>query len=366
MTTPSDRPGSGFRRALLALGRRADILGWLLIGWPLFFLAYNEIHREGIRNLTWAEILAYGVPVFALPLVGHLVKNLIQRHERQASTSRYLQNVIDNMGDLLVILDRDRRIVFGNHLLDQYFGDVVGRHCYEVFEDRQDICDECPEKICLEEGKSLKIRRRRSVGYFKERWFEININPFRDFSGEIIGMVEIWRDINARVHLEEKLREQALTDGLTRLFNARAFFQAFPSEMKRARRMKHPLTLLMLDIDRFKQYNDSHGHPAGDRVLKGLGKVIQEQVRKDVDSGYRYGGDEFAVILPYLSLNEARNVAERISRSFVDLGYPEVSLSVGILMMEGDLSMHQMVDMVDSAMYKAKSMGGNRVYVHGT
>jgi diguanylate cyclase (GGDEF)-like protein/PAS domain S-box-containing protein len=344
------------------LGRRADIIGWVLIAWPILFLTYNEIYREGLSVLSWAEVIAYGVPVFALPLIGHLVKRLTLRQERLASTRRYLQNVIDNMGDLLVILDHEKRIVFGNPLLEEYFGSVIGRYCYEVFDGRDDVCPECIAESCLKEGKSIRVRRRQSIGYAKEKWFEVNISPFKDGQGRNIGFVEIWRDINSMVQMEEKLKEQALTG----LRNSRAFFQAFPVEIKRARRQKHPLAVLMIDIDSFKKYNDHYGHPAGDKVLRSLGKVINSQIRHDVDSGYRYGGDEFAVILPYSDLKEAKGVAERIAGSFMDMGFPTVSLSVGILMTAEGYSMQQMVDMVDNAMYKAKSLGGNQVYVYGS
>lgn len=109
--------------------------------------------------------------------------------------------------------------------------------------------------------------------------------------------------------------ELSITDGLTKLFNSRHFYDQLKSEINRAKRYGHPLSLLLLDIDDFKNYNDTYGHVEGDKVLVRLGQVIRRCLRK-TDSAYRYGGEEFTVILPETTGDAAVALAERIRREF--------------------------------------------------
>ena len=114
-----------------------------------------------------------------------------------------------------------------------------------------------------------------------------------------------------RVRMMEKLQRLAITDGLTKLHNSRSFYSQLEVEVDRFNRYKHPLALLLLDIDNFKSYNDSFGHLEGDKILVRISQVIKSCLRK-LDTAYRYGGEEFTVILPETSCEEAMLVAERI------------------------------------------------------
>ncbi len=114
-----------------------------------------------------------------------------------------------------------------------------------------------------------------------------------------------------RVLMLKRLQDLAITDGLTRLYNSRYFYIQLDSEVDRSKRYNHPLTLLFLDIDHFKHYNDTYGHLEGDKILAGFGKVIKSCLRK-MDTAYRYGGEEFTVILPETSRGEVMTVAKRI------------------------------------------------------
>ena len=166
--------------------------------------------------------------------------------------------------------------------------------------------------------------------------------------------------------MEAQLREMTITDDLTKLYNMRHFYEQLHLEMDRASRYRHSLSLLLLDVDRFKQYNDTYGHLEGDKVLIRLGEVIQECLRKS-DSAYRYGGDEFIVILPNTHGTEAKKVAERIIASF-PVQEPEdtadgrviTTLSVGVVQYEEGEELSRLVSRADQAMYTAKKQGGNR------
>jgi len=174
------------------------------------------------------------------------------------------------------------------------------------------------------------------------------------------------RLIAERRHMERRLRELTLTDDLTKLFNSRHFFEQIQSEIDRANRYNHPLSLLLLDIDGFKRFNDTYGHMEGDKVLSRLGEIIRGCMRKN-DSGYRYGGDEFTAILPMTHGKEAMTVAERIRQGFCATTFTpepgnkfEATVSVGIAEREQDEGWEQLTKRADKAMYKAKKNGGNQ------
>ncbi|MBW1742073.1 MAG: diguanylate cyclase [Deltaproteobacteria bacterium] len=177
--------------------------------------------------------------------------------------------------------------------------------------------------------------------------------------------------IAQRRQMEERLREMTITDDLTKLYNMRHFHEQLQLEMDRALRYKLSLSLLLLDVDRFKQYNDTYGHLEGDRILQRLGEVIRECLRKS-DSAYRYGGDEFIVILPNTHGEEAQKVAERITASFPheDSGREpddgvQTTLSVGVVEYEEGEELSGLVSRADQAMYTAKKQGGNRSLLAG-
>jgi len=166
---------------------------------------------------------------------------------------------------------------------------------------------------------------------------------------------------------EQKFKEMSITDELTGLYNSRHFFKRIKAEVERTDRYGHPLTLLILDLDNFKQYNDAFGHLAGDKVLAETGNIIRKSIRS-TDSAYRYGGEEFAVILPESSGQEALYFAERIRKSFEsealfahkDEGLP-VTVSIGVAQYLAGEKISALIKRADSNMYKAKNEGKNRI-----
>ena len=162
---------------------------------------------------------------------------------------------------------------------------------------------------------------------------------------------------------------QAITDGLTNLYNHRYLHQHLSAESARARRYKTPLTCLMLDIDNFKTVNDAYGHPYGDEVLKVIARIIREQIRR-VDTAGRYGGEEFLIMMPQTASLDALPVAERIRGEVQE--YPfryegrdvHVTLSIGMATYDSkDKRLSQKADLLkaaDVALYRAKTRGKNR------
>lgn len=174
----------------------------------------------------------------------------------------------------------------------------------------------------------------------------------------------------ANLKLRDALRQQSIHDPLTGLYNRRYMREALERELRRAHRDQRPLGILMVDIDRFKELNDSFGHEAGDIVLNALGNFLKAQFRGN-DIPCRYGGEEFLIILPKISVDECRKRAEKFREEVKGLivqhagkSLPRISFSVGVsgFPNHGDI-LDDLLKVADAALYRAKAAGRDRVVV---
>jgi two-component system cell cycle response regulator len=170
-----------------------------------------------------------------------------------------------------------------------------------------------------------------------------------------------------RDQILEKLKKLAITDGLTKLYNSRYFYKQLDLEIDRLNRYNHSLSLLLIDIDHFKEYNDSYGHLEGDKVLIRLGQIIKSCLRR-MDTAHRYGGEEFTVILPETACDEAAFVANRIrvsieSEIFLPVSKKEITItvSVGVTEYQTDERISAFVQRADQALYLSKDNGRNLI-----
>lgn len=171
-----------------------------------------------------------------------------------------------------------------------------------------------------------------------------------------------------RIRMMEKLQRLAITDGLTKLHNSRSFYSQLEVEVNRYNRYKHPLSLLLLDIDHFKEYNDHYGHLEGDKVLVKISQLIRSCLRK-LDTAYRYGGEEFTVILPETTCEEALTVAERIRNAIRQSvfkpangeGEIKITISIGTTEYSHKEELSSFIQRADKAMYQSKKAGRDRV-----
>jgi diguanylate cyclase (GGDEF)-like protein len=171
------------------------------------------------------------------------------------------------------------------------------------------------------------------------------------------------REIGRRAEAEDKLEEMATTDALTGLKNRRKFDTEMDAEWRRAARNKTPVALLMIDADHFKTYNDTYGHQAGDQVLVGIAICISDSVRRAGDCPARFGGEEFAVLLPGISATDALGVAENIRRKVEHWSEDLVTtVSVGVASMipVAGFDWSHLVEAADKALYAAKANGRNQ------
>jgi len=181
------------------------------------------------------------------------------------------------------------------------------------------------------------------------------------------------RALRKRAAEGEFYKELSRKDGLTELYNHRFFHQLLDTEVSRAQRYGRVVSLLMIDIDDFKRYNDSHGHPAGDLILRRLARLVKRSSR-NCDFVARYGGEEFAVIVPEVKADAARRMAERV-RALIDESEFEgeesmpggrLTISIGVATFPVQAgTKKELLENADKALYQAKAKGKNRVIVFG-
>jgi diguanylate cyclase (GGDEF)-like protein len=175
----------------------------------------------------------------------------------------------------------------------------------------------------------------------------------------------IIRDITKRKNLEVQLEKNATIDVLTQAFNRIKFNEIIRLEIERVKRNNHPLSLIMFDIDYFKNVNDQHGHSVGDYVLKTLTLVVKENLR-EIDSLVRWGGEEFIIVAPETKLERAKGVAERIRKAVEDTVFDivgKITISLGVAQFKKVDTEDTFITRTDDAHYAAKRRGRNRVEI---
>lgn len=187
-------------------------------------------------------------------------------------------------------------------------------------------------------------------------------------SGEVGYLTEMFNEMVTRLRESRaELERLSATDPLTGLYNRLRMMEVLENEVRRSRRLRHPFSVVMADVDLFKRYNDEHGHPAGDVVLKRVA-VIMREASRDVDFVARYGGEEFLIVLPETELEGATEFAERIRKKLakekLPAGHITISLGVSAFPMHGDTP-EQLIAEADAALYLAKRAGGDRVIAAG-
>ncbi|HOS03444.1 MAG TPA: diguanylate cyclase [Candidatus Hydrogenedentes bacterium] len=282
------------------------------------------------------------------------------------STRDYLESLLHSTVDAIMTLDTAGKVEFANHGASVMFG--YSKEEFTALTSRDLFAGGAGEALYIQrkvqEGQPLQnyeteLRHKQGMTIP----VNMSLSVVRHPETKKPALLAICKDITAQKRLEQELKEMSIKDSLTGLFNQRYFHDRLKAEMDRAHRQKHPLSLLLLDIDQFKTYNDCHGHLAGDKVLQTTGEVILESTRVHVDLGFRYGGDEFTVILPEADDSQALAIAERIRRSFEAKRFDHLTLSIGLMPYREGYSLRTFIQFTDAMMYDAKRSGGNQVFM---
>jgi len=307
---------------------------------------------------------------------------------------RLAVSVMEHLGVPAFVLDADRRVLLWNKACERLTGvsaeAVLGTrdHWRAFYGERRPCLADLVLAQKFEEIALRYVRGGRAVhggdGASTENWCEmpklgrplylaLDAAPIYDDSGAMVAAVETLRDLTLEKQRERELESLATLDGLTGLLNRRSFDERLTSEMRRASRAEQSLALLMVDLDDFKPYNDAHGHQIGDECLRKVAAAIRGALSRAGDVAARYGGDEFAVILPGADRIGALQVAEHIRQRIADLriANPFSAISQSLTLSIGgcaaaigfDGSAERLVALSDAELYRAKRGGRNRTSI---
>jgi diguanylate cyclase (GGDEF)-like protein/PAS domain S-box-containing protein len=333
---------------------------------------------HGAVWLILCIIICIGVVAASFYWFWWYIKEFAKKLEKNMSTvrriqskSNYLESILQDSTDIIFTTDMDAFILKFNKGSEMHFGytqeDIVGVPLKQLFVNEAD-----ERKIInavLLTGKSVNEEIPMKTKQGEIILLNLSISEMKNDFSQIIGLVVTAKDITEKKKLEmelvkknELLSKLAITDSLTELYNVRHFYEQITKELSRLKRNpQRNLSLMLVDIDHFKELNDTEGHQVGDQVLKSLGQVIKVCIRKDVDAGFRYGGDEFAIILPDTDKKQAKVAAERIQKQFGAFKFGRVSLSIGIAEAQIGEDEKSIVKRADEALYTSKRDGRARI-----
>ncbi len=340
-----DTPGFYRRQAaLLALGGFIPLGGRILED---FFKIDIFPHVDNIIVLFLVSGVLFGVAIFrfgAFSLV-HIGHHL----------------VIRDIGAGIIVLDVAQRVVelnpYASALIAPTHANPLGQPVHKLLENWPQV------DLAQLSGQEMALG---------ERWFQLQGTRILAENGELAGYSVVIFDISARKQAEAQLAMLARMDALTGLANRRHFDELAVGEFARARRLGHPLTVMMFDIDHFKRINDQYGHPVGDEVIRCVADIGRQQLRA-LDPLARYGGEEFIGLLLECPLGPALEMAERIRRAVAEVRLPiaglelSVTVSLGLASLTDECAgMDELISRADQALYSAKKEGRNRVCSWGS
>lgn len=293
-------------------------------------------------------------------------------------------HLIETMRDGVLVLDAQNRIVDINPAMEMFiegdYSSYIGKNAFDVLQPWIGKINLFPDEA--------ETRAELKVPFDPSRYLDLRVTPLYDRNKSLSGRLMVFRDItefkqvekrlryvNYRLQgqlieiglLQSKLREQAIRDPLTNLFNRRYLEETLDRELSRAGRENYPVCVIMIDLDHFKRINDTHGHEAGDLVLKAIADAFSEFSRRG-DFACRYGGEEFVIAMPNINLETAYERAESLRQSLNLLSVPyeyynlSVTISMGIACFpDNGQTREVLLRAADQALYAAKEAGRNYI-----
>lgn len=291
----------------------------------------------------------------------HMNQNLLETWEQLRDERNKLNTVIHSAATGIVVTDGAMRIVLVNRAAER----IIGRDASEIkehgFLELFDDADWMRALLDRDAGTAAT-----GILHWQGRILSVHASTIRN--GEVIGSAALIRDITEEKRLEARLEQQSITDTLTGIFNRRHFDEVIETEFKRWKRYGQPVTVMMIDVDHFKKFNDTHGHDCGDHVLGAIGQVLLE-LSAPAQIPCRYGGEELIVIMPGVAEDAGTRFAEAIRLRIAGLVVDglQVTASIGVAGLPGHPadSATALVRLADDALYVAKEKGRNQVRVAG-
>jgi len=264
----------------------------------------------------------------------------------------FLNTLLSSMQDLVLTTDKNGIITYASGRHGQF---LTGRNLFQLTRPMNEQ-EEAWDMEFLEQCRAaVEVQI-----VLDDEHLQLELVFSRFSFGNDYGLV-VGRNISTIRRLERKIREQALFDSLTQVFNRHHLTPLLEREISRAKRTDTPLGLIFFDIDKFKLFNDTHGHHGGDKALQELGHLLRKILRKGLDFPCRFGGDEFVIISSNSTVANLLTIAERIQKEFSALHKSLVTLSIGLSMLEPEDSSQSLLERCDKANYQAKGQGGNAI-----
>jgi diguanylate cyclase (GGDEF)-like protein/PAS domain S-box-containing protein len=342
---------------------------------------YEVVAKDG----TLKHIEIHGSPLIRYGKVAGTISVARDITERKRIEEKLLREeqrfraLIEHASDIIVILNLDGTIAYINPAVEQVLGfkaeKRIGASGFElVHPDDKKILAESFNALVRDKNFPV-IKGEIHLRHKDGSWRTLEAVGSNLVNNNVVEAIIVnYRDITNRKQAEEalkesekKYRELSIIDDLTQLYNSRHFFAQLEIEIERSNRYKQPLTLLLLDLDKFKKFNDKYGHIEGDRVLSRLGQVISRCLRHP-DSAYRYGGEEFTVMLPMATCDDGIITAKRIQKELKKENFSPVlgqevymTVSIGLAQHKPQEEMKAFIQRVDKLMYQAKKNGRDRI-----
>lgn len=287
-----------------------------------------------------------------------MIRELLQLYSGLKHEQNKLTTILLGARDGIVVTDSRNRIVLVNPAAER----LLGKPAEEIRRDGFLALVGDPDWVKERLAVTVASPRPEAVSY-KDRVLSIYIASIRSDGAELIGSAALLRDITSETRLREELERLSITDPLTQLYNRRYFDQKLDAEMRLTRVHDRPLSLVMMDLDHFKGFNDTYGHDMGDRVLQAV--AARMRTLRLVDIPCRYGGEEFAVILPDTPADKAAMVAERLRAAIAEVTVDGLAVTVSIGVASRPPfhvdTAEALIKAADGALYAAKKNGRDRV-----
>jgi diguanylate cyclase (GGDEF)-like protein/PAS domain S-box-containing protein len=311
--------------------------------------------------------------------IAHDITERKQIEEKLRLEEQLFRAFIEHSPDMIVIVNFEGVITYVNPAIENVLGfkpeERVGANGFEIVhpDDIKDLTDAF--NTLFMDTNDPVIKGELHLRHKDGSWRTLETVGSNLINNNVVEYIIInYRDITERKKAEEALKESehryqelSIIDDLTQLYNSRHFYAQLDREIERSNRYEQPLTLLMLDLDNFKTFNDTYGHVEGDNVLSRLGQVVKRCLR-ETDSAYRYGGEEFMIMLPMTTSGEGIVTAQRIQTELRKEAFSPVldqkvyiTVSIGLAQYKPKEEFRSFVNRVDQLMYQAKKNGRDRI-----
>ncbi|MCI5209794.1 MAG: sensor domain-containing diguanylate cyclase, partial [Candidatus Electrothrix sp. ATG2] len=293
--------------------------------------------------------------------------------EQELITERdFSKSLIETAQTVILVLNPDGTINSFNPYMEKISGyrleEVQGKDWFEIFLPNQNRAIRELFKTAINDIQTQENVHPIVTKDGQERYIEWYNETLKDVNGKVLGLLSIGQDITEKRKIQNKLEEMALHDSLTGLYNRKVLEERLMDNIESAQRHRYALSILMLDLDHFKQINDNYGHLEGDNVLRRVADILKNSIRKK-DFAARYGGEEFTIVLPETPLHQAQDLAERLRNNIAAQEFAtqkgdhiHITVSIGAACLSSYIQSPKMlIQRADTALYSAKKRGRNQV-----